>query len=596
MQSANDFTISSGRASILFRHLSAICGVMWTVIFTSSPVFAQDGPTQPTATSFTVAQPSLEEAAGRFEYIKGLTAFEFEDYETALELLSSAYVKLPNHGGVNLALADTYLRLRDLTNAEYYARQAVTLEPANKWYHIKLAEIYLESGDVDSAIDEYGKAADTNSDDINLLMQLANAQAMSGRFQDSNETLNRVLRRSGQDVAVRYMKVKNFQALNQPDSVVAELQIIQREEPDNLSTAYTLSQFYMERGALKEAKAVLEQALGRNSRDPQATLLLADIYMSEKEWGKVDEMLTRLIADPVIEPQQKKNYVEYIVERQATDPENRELTRVAGSAVHGFVDAHGDFGPAYGIAADYFQGTGETNQALIVLKSANELMPENAKSWQERVQILYNLGRYDEAITVSLASDEHVPENTVITYILGTSYMATGDYPNAIKTLKRASRYPARKAFKAVLFGGLGDAYAAVDAWEDAFKNYTTALRLDKNNHRILNNYAHYLVEAHGDLQLAKTHSSRAVDLQPGNPSYLGTSGWIQFKLGDTKTARESLEKAVRMNGVGATTMEHLGDVYEQLGKKSQAREWWQKALDADRTKLHLRDKIADSL
>src|SRR5699024_946597 len=79
-------------------------------------------------------------------YIKGLEAFENENYQQSLDLLSTAYLKLSEHAGVNYALADAYLQVGDLSNAAYYGKQATNLEPGNKWYRLKLARIYRSAG------------------------------------------------------------------------------------------------------------------------------------------------------------------------------------------------------------------------------------------------------------------------------------------------------------------------------------------------------------------------------------------------------------------------------------------------------------------
>lgn len=62
-------------------------------------------------------------------FMSGLVAFELGEYESALDLLSLAYLRLPQHAGVNFALADAYIQTADLVNALFYAREAVRLDP-----------------------------------------------------------------------------------------------------------------------------------------------------------------------------------------------------------------------------------------------------------------------------------------------------------------------------------------------------------------------------------------------------------------------------------------------------------------------------------
>ncbi|MEN9839579.1 MAG: hypothetical protein RL177_1058, partial [Bacteroidota bacterium] len=56
----------------------------------------------------TAPQPEFPQAeidAANDYFLRGIVAFELEDYDEALDLLSMAYLRLPQHAGVNFALA-----------------------------------------------------------------------------------------------------------------------------------------------------------------------------------------------------------------------------------------------------------------------------------------------------------------------------------------------------------------------------------------------------------------------------------------------------------------------------------------------------------
>jgi len=81
-----------------------------------------------------------------------------------------------------------------------------------------------------------------------------------------------------------------------------------------------------------------------------------------------------------------------------------------------------------------------------------------------------------------------------------------------------------------------------------------------------------YVAVARGQVQ-------RAVDAQPANPSFLGSLGWVHFKLGHLDEAERYLSESVRLNEASALTQEHLGDVHARRGETRQAREAWKNAL-----------------
>ena len=72
----------------------------------------------------------------------------------------------------------------------------------------------------------------------------------------------------------------------------------------------------------------------------------------------------------------------------------------------------------------------------------------------------------------------------------------------------------------------------------------------------------------------------KAVDIDPTNPSYLDSLGWVHFKLGKLAEAELYLKEALRQDPSSATINEHLGDVYSAQSRLDLAKSYWQRALN----------------
>jgi tetratricopeptide (TPR) repeat protein len=72
----------------------------------------------------------------------------------------------------------------------------------------------------------------------------------------------------------------------------------------------------------------------------------------------------------------------------------------------------------------------------------------------------------------------------------------------------------------------------------------------------------------------------RAVNVQPTNGHYLDSLGWAYYKLGKYEEAERYLLDAVRYVSTSAVIKDHLGDLYQKLGKMALAKGAWQQALD----------------
>ena len=531
-------------------------------------------------------------AEARARYIDGVTQFELEQYDQALELLSAAYIKLPDHAGVNYALADTYFQLDDIANAAYYGKAAVNLEPDNVWYHLKLAQIYRKAGKNDATIEQLEAASKLEPGDVDILYKLARTHASYGDLLESNEVYDRILNNIGPNIGVRLQKFNNFNALNMPDSAIAELEQIQALNPDNLSTLHTLSQFYMEQDKRQKALEILEEARERNPRDPQTLIRLADIYIKESRWDSTGTLLNTLISDSLVSAREKLEIVQFLYSSFQQSPENEQLKSITEQAVADFSETNPDYGMAHAIAADFYRVTNQIERAITELELTNELLPTNDVAWRSRLQLLYSEGRYDEVIAAGQTADEYVPDDPFILFFIGGSHLIKGEHRQATEWLSRAARVPSRRPFKSTVYTTLGDAYAGYDSFEEAFDAYEKAIRLDGENHTALNNYAYFLSVRGEQLDRAKEMALTAMEKDPENASYLDTVGWVFFKLKEYDKALRFIKASIDTGAASAEVLEHLGDVYEARGELEQAQEWWQKALQKDPSRKHLSEKL----
>ncbi|MCG8371886.1 MAG: tetratricopeptide repeat protein, partial [Balneolales bacterium] len=189
-------------------------------------------------------------------------------------------------------------------------------------------------------------------------------------------------------------------------------------------------------------------------------------------------------------------------------------------------------------------------------------------------------------------ADIFIPEDAFIQFFIGTAFLLKDEHENAVTWLERASRSPARRPFKSIVFGALGDAQSSLENYEESDRVYELALRYDPENHNAMNNYAYNLSLREENLERAKELALKAIELDAENAAYLDTVGWVYFKLGDYDRARRFIRASIDTGEASAEVLEHLGDVYEKLGNMDEAKKYWKQALELDATRTHLNEKI----
>lgn len=538
------------------------------------------------------AASDSSQARAHAAYIEGLRAFENEEYGEAVELLSAAQAMLPDNAAVNYALADAYLRAGDLPDASAYGRQAVELAPDNKWYRLKLVEIYRQAGRNDATLNQLREALRRHPDDTDVIYQLAEALAGRGERVESNRLYNRILRLRGPSIDVYLQKLRNFNEMAMQDSSIATLNRIRELDPDNLANLQLLSQYYRKMGRADQAKSMLREALDRNSRDPKTLLMLSEMLAAEAKWDSVSTLLGDLVSDSLVSRDAKMSVAEFMLSRFRQDTASAQLREAAGRLMDRFREAEPGYGPAHALAADFYSYTGQNGRALDALATTTELMPSNSQAWIQRLQLLSLEGRADEVVRIAPRAEENVPQNPFVLYFTGSAHLQQGNYEQAARKLEQATELPARSDLKAAIYTTLGDAWSSLDAWEESNSAYEQALQLDPGNATLLNNYAYALSRQQVRLVEAEQMILRALEMQPGNSAFLDTAGWVYFQLEQYGKARDYIRKSIETGEASAEVLEHMGDVMERMGNLEEARTWWRKALEMAPSRTHLKEKI----
>lgn len=537
------------------------------------------------------AQQRFEgEIAAREDYIKGLAAYEMGETDKAIELLTKAYVRIPGEAALSFALAEAYLKKADLNKAALYAKEAVKREPKNKWYRLKLAEIYGETGQNEATIRVLKELIDLNPKDLNALGALAAAQSKQKNYQDANRTLDKILRIGGENWAVYYDKFQNFEALQLRDSSIVMLRKMQEMEPENLVTLQLLSQIYSDTNDKTSAKTALINALKVNRRDPETLLMLADLYIEEAKWDSAGALIASFVGDTLINPYDKLPFVDHMLNIYRADSDNNALSDAVIKVIDAYTEAHPTYGPAFAYAGQLFIELDQKDQAVAALERTTELMPTNEFAWQEWIRIMVQTGEYDKAIQIGMMADEQVPDNPFLVFLVGNAYLMKDESEAALSWLERASTLPARNDFKSAVFTSIGDVYVSQKNLTKADAAFDKALQLQPENDVALNNYAYSLSNRNDPTlyQKALEMAEAALKSDPENASYLDTTGWIYFKMAEYKKAHDLVRKSLDINPESAEVQEHMGEILAKLGDRQKAVHYWKRALELDPKRTHL--------
>lgn len=524
-------------------------------------------------------------------FFDGLKALETNDIESALEFFSMAHTLKPEQAGLNYALAETYLRMGDLTSAAYHAKAAIQADSTNKWYWLKLASIYRSSAQLSDALQAHEKAMELDPKNPTLLLNKAALLQSMNRTKEAILALEEVMLIKGEDATILLDIYQLYRESNEEEKAIESLNRLIELVPEEIRFQQELAQLYLEQEKYDEAINLFEKRVNAYPNDTGSSLLLIESYYKagrdadgldrfEKIWERSESKSARMrIAQYMM-----------VLNSEVSSPESM---RAVEKVLEWIQDNATENPQSLAMAIDYLLQNGQASEALPLLEQITQQVPENDVAWRQYLQILYSEGEYKRVIEKGRLADESVPDDAFITFFVGSAYQISGQSSEALNWLERSSNIPAEPSFRSIVHGSLGDALAAKKNWEEAFKVYEKALQFDPTNDNVLNNYAYYIsVSKIGNLEEAREMAEKANEMRPNLASYMDTLGWILHLQGDHKEAEKWIKGAVETGDASATVKENLGDVYEALGNMKEAKKWWQQALDADPSRTHLKERL----
>lgn len=193
------------------------------------------------------------------------------------------------------------------------------------------------------------------------------------------------------------------------------------------------------------------------------------------------------------------------------------------------------------------------------------------------------------AVELCQRAVDSVPCNAKFRNSLGWAHFRNGDNEKAVVELKKSTELdPA--AYDSHYH--LATVYYMLKRYEEAIPVFERALEIRPNSAGTLNNYAYMLAELNRDIPKAYNMSRKSVQLEPENPFYLDTLGWIYYRRNEFEKAMEYLKKADSIAPDVGEIMFHIGEVYMATGNFEAGVDYLKRAWKADPTLDGLDDSL----
>ncbi len=479
------------------------------------------------------AAPSSSTAASRqaqAEYLRGTLLERRGAYAEALTAYEKAMELDPSAAFIAGEAAELALQLEDRPRAEKWARKRLELAPGDAKSRVILGRVLWARGDTEGAEAELARALKDDPSSADTLFALT--ELVAGRDPKRARKLLEDFLKDNPDHAARVLfELGRLDAQEEhyPEAVEKLKRSIDLDSAESDPARLALAQ-------VDEIMHDTAAAVGEYQR------LLADDPDDVELWSHIGELQAAMGA-----MDDARDTFKLIKEKHPADP-----------------------GVCAWLAADA-ERSGDFKAAAAALKDSSALKDDptlNLRLGYYQLQA----GSMKDAMATLTAARRRWPKDDRVAYYLALGHDDLGEHAEAAALLRevlaaKPDDRDARWQLATILerMNKIGEA-------EPEFRR----LIADKPDDAPALNYLGYSLADRGlKLDDALDLIRRALVVEPSNPAYRDSLGWVLFKLGRSTEAVTELAASARSLPDDDSVWDHLGDARKSLGRDEAAWRAW---------------------
>lgn len=396
---------------------------------------------------------------------------------------------------------------------------------------------FLSKGDLTSAEENFTQALKNDSDE--MIYSLAEELYSLGFSEMAQKAYQHLLELYPDEDSLKTPLAEIEISKGNDDRALAILSQITPESDAYLEALLVSADLYQTQGAFDVSEQKLLQAYYLAPEEPVIEFALAELYFNIKEYRKAAKFYLSLVKQGILEFSRVNlvarlgvsyagygkfetalGYLEQIPAEQMDNDTlfqlaftQRELGDLENAAKNfeELRDKAPDYVTLYPYLADIYEQEGNFTQALITAKEGLAVDEFNIYLYEKASLLAAKLGQTSEAITYLKKALEIEPGNLTLVLKLSNQLLASQAHEENIALLHE---YLANEEIDPQMYWNLGRSQATLDEFEEALKNYQTAMRYLDDNEDFLRDAAFFFRSA-GQRALALEMAEKYLSKNP---------------------------------------------------------------------------------
>jgi len=478
--------------------------------------------------------------------------------------------------------------------------KAIRIDPSNWWYNVRLITMYSEQKNWKRAIEITNNLQKIYPNKEEVYTMLSSFYKETKEYDKAIAAYDRLESLNGINESSSFEKFQLYILLNKPQKGVAEIDKLVNKYPSETRYKVLRGDIFMQQKMPAKAFEIYQNVLKDDPDNPYVYVSLSEYYKSVNLPDKAMESIVSALKSDQLDVETKVSVLGQYVEKLAHDSTKLVETE---SLFKLLVDRYPMEEQVHGYYAVFLQYQQRNAEALSELETMININPKNEQTWLRIIQLYMGDKNYKKILTTTTSAIENLPKLPVWYFYKGIAQYQLADYRAALASYQKGLPLITveQADLKSDFYAQIADIYYKFEKKDSAFVNYEASLAFNPKNIMVMNNYAYYLSLEKSDLKKAERMSSKTVELEPKNSTYLDTYAWILYQEGNYSLAKFYIERAIDnlpKNDDSGVVLEHYGDILWMNSKDAKddakALEMWQKSYDSGNKTDSLKEKIAN--
>jgi len=556
------------------------------------------------AVAVTPVKVQLTDSAQRqFDYYfyEGIRQKDNQQFDQALETFRLCLAIDSLDAGAQSEMGMLYGLIGFNAEAVGCLEKAIKIDPANWWYNLRLITIYSELKNWKRAIEITVNLQKIYPNKEDVYTMLASFYKETKEYEKAIAAFDKLENLSGIDESTSFEKYQLYILLDKPQKGIAEIDKLINKYPAEIRYKVMRGDIFMQQKSPEKAFEIYQNVLKDDPDNPYVYVALSEYYKSVNKPDKAMESIVSALKSDQLDVETKVGVLGQYVEKLAHDSTKLVETE---SLFKLLVDRYPMEEQVHGYYAVFLQYQKRNVEALSELETMININSKNDQTWIRIIQIYIGDRNYKKILATTASAIENLPKLPIWYFYRGIAQFQLADYREALASYQTGLPLitAEQSDLKSDFYSQIADIYFKLEKKDSAFVNYEASLVANPKNIMVMNNYAYYLSLDKTDLKKAERMSSKTVELEPKNSTYLDTYAWILYQEGNYSLAKFYIERAIDnmpKNEDSGVILEHYGDILWMNGKDTgkddaKALEMWKKSYDAGNKTDTLKDKITN--